>query len=78
MADAIWFGAFKILGQFFTPPFLKQLVVNLVDPQLFEDGTIETIYDPVMGTNSNIKINWEFIITSGIGGIEVEPGTSSY
>jgi type I restriction-modification system DNA methylase subunit/uncharacterized C2H2 Zn-finger protein len=81
----------KTLGQFFTPPKVKQMMVNLVDPQLKPDGTIETIFDPAMGTggflitclrnllkkskSQNIQLNWDFISQQGLGGREAEPDT---
>jgi len=81
----------KTLGQFFTPPKVKQMMVNLIDPQLKPDGTIETIFDPAMGTggflitclrnllkkskSQNIPLNWDFISQQGLGGREAEPDT---
>jgi type I restriction enzyme M protein len=81
----------KVLGQFFTPPKVKQMMVNLIDPQLKPDGTIETIFDPAMGTggflitclrnllkkskSQNIPLNWDFISQQGLGGREAEPDT---
>lgn len=81
----------KVLGQFFTPPKVKQMMVNLIDPKLHQDGTIETIFDPAMGTggflitclrnlvkkskNQNTPLNWDFISQQGIGGREAEPDT---
>ena len=81
----------KVLGQFFTPPKVKQMMVNLVDPQVNLDGTIETIFDPAMGTcgflitclrnlvrkskSQNISLNWDFISQQGLGGREAEPDT---
>lgn len=81
----------KTLGQFFTPPNVKQMMVELVDPQIKTDGTCETIYDPAMGTGGflitclrhmmkksktlNIPLNWPHIINNGIGGREPEPDT---
>ena len=38
------------LGQFFTPPKVKKLLVNLVDPKLKDNGEIESILDPASGT----------------------------
>ncbi len=38
------------LGQFFTPPKVKKLLVNLVDPKLKDNGEIESIFDPASGT----------------------------
>ena len=81
----------KVLGQFFTPPKVKQMIVNLLNPQLKEDGTIETIFDPAMGTGGflitsirhimkqsklkNINIDWNFISQYGLGGREAESDT---
>ena len=47
------------LGQFFTPPKVKKLLVNLVNPKVKENGEIESVLDPASGTggilNSVIK-----------------------
>jgi len=34
----------KVLGQFFTPPQVKKMMVDLIDPQVKEDGTIDTCW----------------------------------
>jgi type I restriction enzyme M protein len=81
----------KVLGQFFTPPKVKQMMIKLIDPQLKSDGTIEKIFDPAMGTGGflisslrhllqqsktkGIKMNWDFISNEGLGGREAEPDT---
>jgi type I restriction-modification system DNA methylase subunit len=81
----------KTLGQFFTPPKIKNIIVDLINPLIYEDGTIETIFDPCMGTggflisalrhlitqskNKNIPLKWEFIYTKGLSGREPEPDT---
>jgi Type I restriction-modification system methyltransferase subunit len=81
----------KVLGQFFTPPKVKQMMVQLIDPQLNADGTIEKIFDPAMGTGGflitslryllhqsktkNINMDWKFISSEGLGGREAEPDT---
>ena len=81
----------KTLGQFFTPPKVKKMMVKLIDPQVKEDGTIEKIFDPAMGTGGflinclrhlitqskvkNINLDWEFIRKFGLGGREAEPDT---
>ena len=77
----------KVLGQFFTPPEVKEFMVDLIDPQIFPDGTIETIFDPAMGTGGFLitalrkllkkkePMNWDFIIRYGLGGREPEPDT---
>jgi type I restriction-modification system DNA methylase subunit len=81
----------KILGQFFTQPIVKDMMVDLINPQVHDDGTIETIYDPAMGTAGflktslfhlekqaslkNINLDWDFIVSQGLGGRETEPDT---
>ena len=81
----------KVLGQFFTPPKVKQMMIKLIDPQLKIDGTIEKIFDPAMGTGGflisslryllhqsktkGIEMNWNFISNEGLGGREAEPDT---
>lgn len=81
----------KVLGQFFTPPKVKQMMIKLIDPQLKADGTIEKIFDPAMGTGGflisslrhlmhqsktkGIKMDWNFISNEGLGGREAESDT---
>lgn len=81
----------KVLGQYFTPPKIKQMMVKLINPKVKDDGTIETIFDPAMGTGGflitslrhiikqgsldNISLDWDFISTKGLGGREAEPDT---
>jgi len=81
----------KVLGQFFTQPLIKTMMVKLIDPQLHMDGTMETCCDPTMGTGGflisclrhiqkqsaikNIDIDWNFIKTEGLYGKELEPDT---
>lgn len=81
----------KVLGQFFTPPLVKKMMVELIEPIVNEDGTIQTLCDPTMGTGGflitymkhilkkaelkNITLNWEQITTEGIYGKELEPDT---
>jgi type I restriction-modification system DNA methylase subunit len=81
----------KVLGQFFTQPLIKKMMVKLVEPQIYPDGTIDTCGDPTMGTGGflitylqhilqqattkNIKPNWNFIKTEGLYGKELEPDT---
>jgi type I restriction-modification system DNA methylase subunit len=81
----------KVLGQFFTPPLMKNIMVDLVNPQVKEDGTIETIFDPAMGTGGflissmrhltkqaeekGIKLDMKFVSEQGLGGREAEPDT---
>tara|TARA_B100001250_G_scaffold412517_1_gene443935 strand:- start:381 stop:2993 length:2613 start_codon:yes stop_codon:yes gene_type:complete len=81
----------KTLGQFFTQPLIKNMMVKLINPQIHADGKIETCADPAMGTGGFLitylqeillkakakKINpdWEFIRKSGLYGKEIEPDT---
>lgn len=81
----------KVLGQFFTQPLVKDLLLDLINPRLFPNGKCETIFDPAMGTGGflmsslrhfqkqaevrEIKIDWDFITSGGIGGRESEPST---
>ena len=81
----------KVLGQFFTPLKVKKIMLKLIDPQIFEDGRIESCGDPTMGTGGflitylknilqqaatkNIKLDWDFIKSEGLFGKELEPDT---
>ena len=81
----------KVLGQFFTQPLVKKMMVKLIDPQIYPDGKIDTCGDPTMGTGGflitylkyilqqakikNIKPDWNFIKTEGLYGKELEPDT---
>lgn len=81
----------KVLGQFFTPPLIKKFMVDLIKPKLSDDGKVETIFDPAMGTGgflitalryynqqskeNNIEIDWDYMIKNGVGGREAEPDT---
>lgn len=81
----------KILGQFFTPKSVKNLLIQLINPQLHSDGTIETCCDPTMGTGgllisyiqhlkkqsvaNGIELDWDFIKSRGLYGKELEPDT---
>ena len=81
----------KVLGQFFTQPLVKKMMVKLINPQIHHDGKIDTCGDPTMGTGGflitylqyilqqatakNIKPDWDFIKTEGLYGKELEPDT---
>jgi type I restriction-modification system DNA methylase subunit/restriction endonuclease S subunit len=81
----------KVLGQFFTQPLVKKMMVKLINPQIHSDGKIDTCGDPTMGTGGflisylqyilqqatakNIKPDWDFIKTEGLYGKELEPDT---
>ena len=40
----------KVLGQYFTQPLVKKMMVKLINPEIHPDGTIDTCCDPTMGT----------------------------
>jgi len=40
----------KVLGQFFTQPLVKKMMVKLINPQIHPDGKIDTCGDTTMGT----------------------------
>lgn len=81
----------KVLGQFFTQPLIKKMMVKLINPQIHQDGKIDSCGDPTMGTGGflitylqyileqakvkNIKPDWNFIKTEGLYGKELEPDT---
>lgn len=81
----------KVLGQFFTQPLVKKMMVNLINPQIYPDGKIDTCGDPTMGTGGFLitylqyilqqatakgyKPDWDFIKTEGLYGKELEPDT---
>jgi len=81
----------KVLGQFFTQPLIKKMMVKLINPQIYPDGKIDTCGDPTMGTggflitylqnimqqakSKNIKLDWDFIKNEGLYGKELEPDT---
>ena len=81
----------KVLGQFFTQPLVKKMMVKLINPQIHANGKIDTCGDPTMGTGGflitylqyilqqanakNIKPDWDFIKTEGLYGKELEPDT---
>ncbi len=79
------------LGQFFTPPSVKKIVIDLVDVQVNEDGSTESIYDPAMGTGGflismirdlakkarakEIELNYELLRNGNLTGREIDPDT---
>ena len=81
----------KVLGQFFTQPLIKKMMVKLINPKIHSDGKIDSCCDPTMGTggflitylqyilqqatSKNIKPDWDFIKTEGLYGKELEPDT---
>ena len=40
----------KVLGQYFTPPNIKNIMIEQINPKVKKSGKIETIFDPAMGT----------------------------
>ncbi len=83
----------KDLGQFFTQPVVKNLMINLIEPKIHPDGKIDTCGDPTMGTGGflisylkeilkqakerDIKPDWDFIKNDGLYGKEIETDTYS-
>jgi type I restriction enzyme M protein len=81
----------KVLGQFFTQPVIKKMMVKLINPKIYPDGKIESCGDPTMGTGGflitylqyimeqakikNIKLDWNYIKNEGIYGKEIDPDT---
>lgn len=81
----------KVLGQFFTPPNIKNVMISLIKPKINEDGTIKSICDPTMGTGGfllsyikelkkqakeqNIKLDWNYINNEVIYGKELDVDT---
>lgn len=79
------------MGQHFTPTKVKNMMIQLIEPKLFEDGTCETIYDPAMGTGGflissarnlikqskekNIDIDWKYMSSGAINGRDPETDT---
>lgn len=49
------------MGQFFTPPRLMKIVIQKVDPKLYEDGTFEDICDPACGSGGFLKEALKYI-----------------
>jgi type I restriction-modification system DNA methylase subunit/restriction endonuclease S subunit len=81
----------KVLGQFFTPVDVKNMMIEMIAPVLRDDGTIETCCDPTMGcggflisylrnilkqaSERNVALDWNQIKTTGLYGKELEPDT---
>lgn len=81
----------KELGQFFTQPAVKKMMVKLIDPKIYPDGKIETCGDPTMGTggflitylqnimqqakDKNIKLDFDYIKNEGLYGKELQEDT---
>jgi type I restriction enzyme S subunit len=82
----------KDLGQFFTPLFIRRLIINMLNPQLRTDGTFPSMCDPTAGTGGFIvmymrhilrqvtetkPINWVDCLEKGISGMEIDRETFS-
>lgn len=81
----------KVLGQYFTQPIIKNIMIELINPHIYEDGSIESMCDPTMGTGGflityinyiinkskkeNIKLDWNKIKNNCIYGKEIEIDT---
>jgi type I restriction enzyme S subunit len=53
----------KVLGQFFTQPSVKRMMVEMIGPKVFSDGTFETCCDPTMGTGGFLLTYYKYICT---------------
>ena len=56
----------KTLGQFFTPPKVKKMMVRLIDPQINKNGSIEKIFDPAMGTGGFLITAFKYMKKNNI------------
>jgi type I restriction-modification system DNA methylase subunit/restriction endonuclease S subunit len=72
----------KVLGQFFTPCLLKDIMMQYIQPKVLEDGTCESVCDPTMGTagfltsytkyiirearEKGIQLDWKKIVEKGL------------
>lgn len=81
----------KVLGQFFTQPSVKRMMVEMIEPKVFLDGTFETCCDPTMGTGGflltfykyislkakeqGISLDKKFLTKKGLFGKEVDEDT---
>jgi type I restriction-modification system DNA methylase subunit len=81
----------RTLGQHFTPTNIKKMMIQLIEPKLFENGQTETMFDPAMGTGGflisylrfilheslvkNIPLDYDFLTHHGIGGREAHTDT---
>ena len=52
----------KVLGQFFTQPLIKKMMVKLIDPQIYPDGKIDSCGDPTMGTGGFLISSYKHIL----------------
>lgn len=53
------------LGQFFTNRLVIEFMVKLADPKILENGQIETIVDPTMGTGGFLSIAVDYLNKKG-------------
>ena len=80
----------KTLGQFFTQNIIKNIMIDLINPTVYIDGSIDSLCDPTMGTggflisyindiikkskDKSIKLDWQNI-KKQIFGQEIERDT---
>ena len=80
----------KTLGQFFTQNIIKNIMIDLINPTVYDDGSIDSLCDPTMGTggflisyindiikktkDKSIKLDWDNI-KKQIFGQEIERDT---
>ena len=80
----------KTLGQFFTQNIIKNIMIDLINPTVYDDGSIDSLCDPTMGTggflisyindiikktkDKSIKLDW-YNIKKQIFGQEIERDT---
>ena len=50
------------LGQYPTPDFLRDIMIQYIDPKIFMDGTVESVCDPTMGTGVLLTSYIKYII----------------
>lgn len=70
------------LGQYTTPDFLRDIMIQYIDPKIYMDGTVDSVCDPTMGTGvlltsyikyimnkskeNKINLNWSKIVENGL------------
>ena len=80
----------KTLGQFFTQNIIKNIMIDLINPTVYDNGSIDSLCDPTMGTggflisyindiikkskDKSIKLDWKNI-KKQIFGQEIERDT---
>lgn len=51
----------KELGQYFTPLPIQNIMIELINPQVYNDGTFDSFYDPAMGCGGFLLTYYNFI-----------------